>query len=260
MVTSAVYLVGYTVEYPRKEIKMLKDLRRAVCRANIELFNQKLATQSWGNVSTIDRQTGVVLIKPSGVGYENLTPEMMVPVDLDGNVLEGDLNPSSDTPTHLELYRGFENIHGISHTHSYYATMWAQACRPIPCMGTTHADYFYGQIPVTQPMSAQQIKDNYEHNTATQILNTFESIDPLQIPAVLVANHGPFTWGQSPQHAVELAALLEQVAQLAHGALTLNPDQKPIAQALLDKHYLRKHGETAYYGQEKKNENPSQKP
>ena len=238
---------------------MLQDLRRAVCLANIELLNQKLVTQSWGNVSGIDRQTGVVIIKPSGVPYADLTAEMMVPVDFDGNVLEGGLNPSSDTPTHIELYRGFENIHGICHTHSNYATIWAQACRPIPCMGTTHADYFYGPIPVTQAMSAQQIEDQYEHNTAAQILTTFESIDPLRIPAVLVANHGPFTWGESPQNAVQHAALLEQVAQLAHGVLTLNPDQKPIAQALLDKHYLRKHGQNAYYGQENKNENLSRK-
>ncbi len=228
---------------------MYDELRKAVCAANIELKRQKLVIYSWGNVSGIDRKARVVVIKPSGVSYEELTPEKMVVVDLDGKIVEGTLKPSSDTPTHLELYRNFKNIGGICHTHSPNATMWAQAGREIPCLGTTHADNFYGAIPVTKPMTKQQLKTDYELNTGKVIVKRFARLDPMQIPAVLVANHGPFTWGKDAAEAVENAVVLEQTAMMALGTITINPKQKKIPQVLLDKHYLRKHGKNAYYGQ-----------
>jgi L-ribulose-5-phosphate 4-epimerase len=228
---------------------MYEELRQAVCNANKELEVHRLVVYSWGNVSGIDRQAGIVAIKPSGVSYTALTPENMVLVDLDGRVVEGDLNPSSDTPTHLELYRAFEAIGGVCHTHSPKATMWAQACRPIPCFGTTHADYYYGPVPVTEVMTEAEIKDNYEQNTGKVIVRRFRDLDPQEAPAVLVANHGPFTWGPDPEAAVESAVVLEQVADMAMGTLVVNPRQNAVAQALLDKHYLRKHGKDAYYGQ-----------
>ena len=228
---------------------MYEELRKAVFDANIELQRQKLVIYSWGNVSGIDRSAGVVVIKPSGVSYDELSPQIMVLVDIDGNVIEGDLKPSSDTPTHLELYRNFESVGGICHTHSPHATVWAQACREIPCFGTTHADYYYGSIPVTESMTKEEIQSAYELNTGKVIVRRFAGMDPLEIPAVLVANHGPFTWGKTPAGAVESMVVLEQVAATALGTITINPDQGPISKALLDKHYLRKHGENAYYGQ-----------
>ncbi len=228
---------------------MYEELKRAVCDANIELQTHKLVIYSWGNVSGIDHAAGIVAIKPSGVSYDELTPDKMVLLGLDGNIVEGNLRPSSDTPSHLELYRNFETVGGICHTHSVNAAMWAQANREIPCLGTTHADFFYGPIPLTETMTADEIKTDYELNTGKVIVRRFAGLDPLQMPAVLVANHGPFTWGKTPAAAVESAVVLEQVAAMALGAIIINPDQKKIAQVLLDKHYLRKHGKNAYYGQ-----------
>lgn len=228
---------------------MLEQLKSEVCTANLELKKHALVIYSWGNVSGIDRQKGIIAIKPSGVSYDELTPDKIVLVDLDGKIVEGRLRPSSDTPTHLELYRYFSTIGGVCHTHSTYATVWAQACRSIPCLGTTHADNFYGPIPVTKPMTRQEVEGDYEKNTGTVIVNTFKTLDPVQMPAVLVANHGPFTWGQTPAKAVESAVVLEQVAQMALHTAALNPALNPVADFLLDKHYLRKHGKNAYYGQ-----------
>jgi len=230
---------------------MYEELTTAVCRANTELQTHKLVIGSWGNVSGIDRAAGVVAIKPSGVPYEELTPQKIVVLDLDGNIVHGDLRASSDTPTHLELYRSFESIGGICHTHSPQATIWAQACRQIPCFGTTHADYFYGPVPVTDTMTAKEIQSEYELNTGRVIARRFADLDPVQMPAVLVANHGPFTWGPTPEKAVESAVVLEEVAKIAIGTIIVNPNQSEISRALLDKHYLRKHGKGAYYGQEK---------
>jgi len=228
---------------------MHEQLRQAVYEANKQLEVHRLVIYSWGNVSGVDRQTGIVAIKPSGVSYAALTPQKMVLVDLDGRIVEGDLKPSSDTATHLELYRAFETIGGVCHTHSPKATMWAQACRPIPCFGTTHADYYYGPVPVTEVMTEAEIKDDYERNTGKVIVRRFGSLDPRQVPAVLVANHGPFTWGPDAAAAVESAVVLEQVADMALGTLLVHARQDAVSQVLLDKHYLRKHGENAYYGQ-----------
>jgi L-ribulose-5-phosphate 4-epimerase len=228
---------------------MLESLKIDVCEANLELKRNNLIIYSWGNVSGIDRGQGIIAIKPSGVSYDTLTPDDIVLVDLEGNVVEGSMRPSSDTPTHLEIYRNFPNIGGVCHTHSLNATVWAQACRSIPCLGTTHADYFYGDIPVTSVMSAEYIESEYELNTGRIIVETFSNIDPDQMPAVLVANHGPFTWGPSPDKSVESAVVLEQVAEMALKTAVIKPELPAISQVLLDKHYLRKHGENAYYGQ-----------
>ncbi len=228
---------------------MYEDLRKAVCDANIELQKQKLVIYSWGNVSEIDRSKGVIAIKPSGVIYDELTPEKIVLLDLDGNIIEGTLKPSSDTPTHLELYRNFETIGAICHAHPTNATMWAQACREIPCFGTTGADYFYGSIPVTEVMTEDEIRNDYELNTGRSIVRRFAGMDPMKTPAVLVANHSPFTWGNCAAASVESMAVLEQIATMALGTIIINPEQGPISKALLDKHYLRKHGKDAYYGQ-----------
>ncbi|NIA17290.1 MAG: L-ribulose-5-phosphate 4-epimerase AraD [Planctomycetes bacterium] len=229
---------------------MYEQMRKTVCQGNLDLKKHNLVIYSWGNVSAIDRAEGVVMIKPSGISYDDLTPDKMVAVDLDGKIIEGKLKPSSDTMTHLELYKNFQGIGGICHTHSVYATMWAQACKEMPCFGTTAADYFYGPVPVTDLMSDDEIKTNYELNTGKVIARRFDSINPAEMPAVLVANHGPFTWGETVEKAVENAVVLEQAAKTAIGTIIINPEQKGIRKILLDKHYLRKHGKNAYYGQD----------
>ncbi len=230
---------------------MYYELKSQVCEANAELKHRGLIIGTWGNASAIDRAAGVVAIKPSGVSYEALRPDDVVVLDLDAKVVDGSLNPSSDTPTHLELYRSFEGIGGICHAHAIHSTMWAQAGRELPCLGTTHADYFYGPVPITRPMTREQIQSDYELNTGKVIVERFADLDPLHMPAVLVANHGPFTWGDSAMAAVEAMTVLEGVARMAYGALMINNGQGPISQELLDKHYLRKHGKHAYYGQKK---------
>ena len=229
---------------------MLENLKIDVCEANLELKRSNLVIYSWGNVSGIDREEGIVAIKPSGISYDTLTPDDIVLLDLKGNVVEGALRPSSDTPTHLELYRNFPNIGGICHTHSLNATIWAQACQAISCLGTTHADYYYGSIPVTATMTDVQIESDYELNIGKVIVETFTSLNPDQIPAVLVANHGPFTWGPNPAKAVESAVVLEQVAEMALKTAIIKPQLPAISETLLDKHYLRKHGKNSYYGQQ----------
>ena len=229
---------------------MYDQLKKLVCLANVELERNKLVICNWGNVSGIDRAAGVVAIKPSGVPYKDLTPAKIVVLDLDGKIIEGSLKPSSDTPTHLELYRNFKEIGGVCHTHSAYATMWAQGCREIPCFGTTHADYFYGAVPLTELMTDDEIKRDYELNTGKVIVRRFASINPAQMSGVLVAGHGPFTWGQNAAAAVEAAVVLEHLAMMAVRTLAINPSQQSISQTLLDKHYLRKHGKNAYYGQQ----------
>jgi L-ribulose-5-phosphate 4-epimerase len=231
---------------------MLEELKRRVCEANLELVREGLVIQTFGNVSGIDRERGVVIIKPSGVAYENMKPEQMVAVSLDsGAIVEGDLRPSSDTPTHLVLYRAFPDIGGVVHTHSLYATAWAQAKRSIPSYGTTQADYWYGDVPCTRLMRSEEIKSDYEINTGRVIVETFRNLDPMQHPAVLVASHGPFTWGKDAAGAVHNAVILEFVARLASETLRLNPQTEPMQPTLLDKHFLRKHGPNAYYGQKK---------
>jgi L-ribulose-5-phosphate 4-epimerase len=228
---------------------MHEQLKKQVWEANLDLPQHGLVVFTWGNVSGIDRDAGIVAIKPSGVSYDELVPEQIVLLDLEGNVVEGGLRPSSDTPTHLELYRCFAGIGGICHTHSTCATMWAQAQREIPCFGTTHADHFYGSVPITDTMTPAEIQQAYEANTGRVIVRRFADLDPMQMPAVLVAHHGPFTWGKDARAAAKNAVVLEEVAKIALGTLRINPQQKSISQALLDKHYLRKHGENAYYGQ-----------
>jgi len=228
---------------------MYERLKEQVCKANIALVEHGLVVLTWGNVSQIDRQTGLVAIKPSGVDYKDLTPEKIVVLDLNGRHIDGRLRPSSDTPTHLELYRSFPGIGGICHTHSRYATIWAQACKDIPCLGTTHADHFYGPIPCTSPMDRQAIEGDYELNTGKAIVRRFAGIEPMTMPAVLVANHGPFTWGKDAFDAVANAIVLEEVAAMALGVEQLSPSHPPIDKALLDRHFLRKHGSKAYYGQ-----------
>jgi L-ribulose-5-phosphate 4-epimerase len=196
---------------------MHEELRKAVCDANIELQRRNLVIYSWGNVSGIDRTAGIVAIKPSGVSYDDLTPDKIVLLDLDGTIVEGKLKPSSDTPTHLELYRNFDSVGGICHTHSVNAIAWAQACKEIPCFGTTHADHFYGSVPITKIMTEDEIRSDYELNTGKVIVRRFADMDPMKMPGVLVANHGPFTWGKSPADAVEAMVVLEQIATMALG-------------------------------------------
>jgi len=229
---------------------MFEELKQKVCDANLQLVREDLVIQTWGNASAFDRGSGVVVIKPSGISYDTMRPEHMAVLKIEtGQLLEGGLRPSSDTDTHLELYRAFPGIAGVVHTHSLYATAWAQAQREIPPLGTTHADYFLGPVPCTRPMTYAEIETHYELNTGKVIVERFAALDPLQVPAVLVASHAPFVWGDSVEKAVENALVLEYVARLASESLTLNPAAPPIERALLHKHFLRKHGPTAYYGQ-----------
>ena len=228
---------------------MLEKLKEEVCRANLDLVKHGLVTLTWGNASGIDRDGGFVVIKPSGVPYEELTPEGLVVVDLTGKVVEGDRRPSSDTPTHLTLYREFSSIGGIAHTHSTHAVMFAQACRGIPCLGTTHAVQFYGEVPVTRSLTEREVEEDYEGNTGKVIAECFSKLNPAEMPAVLAANHGPFTWGDNATSSVENSIVLEEIARIALGTLGLSQAQAQIPQYLLDKHFLRKHGADAYYGQ-----------
>ena len=228
---------------------MLSELKELVCAANLRLPEHGLVTFTWGNVSGIDRARGLVVIKPSGVDYAGMTADDMVVVDLYGNVVEGRWKPSSDTATHVELYKAFPNIGGIVHTHSRWATSFAQAGVPIPAMGTTHGDYFYGDIPCTRPMTAAEIAGDYEKETGLVIVETFADKDPDAIPGVLVFSHGPFAWGTDPLNAVHNAVVMEEVAFMDFHALMLDPGHRTMQQELLDKHYLRKHGKGAYYGQ-----------
>ena len=230
---------------------MLKKLREAVCQANRDLLRRGLVTLTFGNVSGIDRERGLFVIKPSGASYSDLTPDDLVVVDLDAKVVQGTLHPSSDTPTHLILYRAFPEIGGITHTHSTYATMFAQACRGIPCFGTTHADIFYGEVPVTRPLTEEEVHSEYETNTGKVIVERFAELKPTEMPGVLVAHHGPFAWGKDAAASVENGAALEEIAKTALGTLQLDPDAPPIPEYLLDKHYQRKHGTDAYYGQKR---------
>lgn len=233
---------------------MLDRLKEEVFNANIELVNQGLVIYTWGNVSGIDRAKGLVVIKPSGVNYDTMTAEDMVVVDLEGNVVEGKLNPSSDTPTHLALYKNFEDIGGVVHTHSEYATSWAQAGCDIPSYGTTHADYFYGNIPCTRKLTFEEINNDYEFQTGNVIIETLneKNYKPLEMPGVIVFNHGPFTWGKTPKEAVHNAKVLEEVSKMAFRTESINKSVQSIDDELLNKHYLRKHGENAYYGQKVK--------
>lgn len=228
---------------------MLEHLKELVCNANLELPKYGLVTFTWGNVSGIDREKGLVVIKPSGVEYDNMTPEDMVVVDMDGNVVEGKWKPSSDTATHLELYKAFPNIGGVVHTHSRWATSWAQAGKGIPAYGTTHGDYFYGQIPCTRKMTPSEIRGEYEKETGTVIVETFRGRSPDDVPAVLIHSHGPFAWGKDPHNAVHNAVVLEELAFMAYHTGAITPGKETMQPELLDKHYLRKHGKNAYYGQ-----------
>ena len=232
---------------------MLEELKKIVCEANLMLPEYGLITFTWGNVSGIDRESGLVVIKPSGVEYDDMCADDMVVVDLEGNVVEGHYKPSSDTPTHLALYKAFPTLGGVVHTHSRWATSFAQAGRGVPAMGTTQGDYFYGEIPCTRKMTPEEIAGQYELETGNVIIETFKErgIDPAQVPAVLVYSHGPFTWGTDPFNAVHNAVVLEEVAFMDFHAMALNPSLPPMQQELLDKHYLRKHGPGAYYGQDK---------
>ncbi|NLF30491.1 MAG: L-ribulose-5-phosphate 4-epimerase AraD [Planctomycetes bacterium] len=229
---------------------MLDELREEVCRANLRLVAEGLVFMTWGNVSGIDRAGGRVVIKPSGVPYEGMAPEHMVVVSLeDGRVVDGGLRPSSDTPTHLELYRALSSIGGIVHTHSLHATCWAQARRAIPALGTTHADFCHGPVPITRPLRDEEIRQDYEANTGRVIVETLAGAEAAHVPAILVAEHGPFAWGRSSDDAVTHAAVLEKIAEMAALTVRLQPHEQPISPTLLDKHFLRKHGPGAYYGQ-----------
>lgn len=228
---------------------MLDELKKEVCAANCELVRAGLVTLTWGNASGIDRQQGLIVIKPSGVPYDTLKPADMVVVDLEGHVVEGKLRPSSDVPTHLVLYRSFEQIGGIVHTHSRHATMFAQARQTIPCLGTTHADHFRGPVPVTRSLCEPEVAVDYEDHTGRVIVERFAELNPLAMPAVIVAGHGPFTWGIDVAHAVQNAIALEAVAQMALGSWILDRQGCELESYILEKHYQRKHGPAAYYGQ-----------
>jgi len=227
----------------------IEALRREVLAAHLAIFERGLARFTFGNASAIDRERGVVIIKPSGVPYHALTPAKMVACNLDGTLASGSLRPSSDLPTHLVLYRAFAEIGGIVHTHSEAAVAWAQAGREIPCFGTTHADYFHGPVPVTEALTTTDVAGAYEANTGESIVRRFQGIDPLRVPAVLVRSHASFCWGPTVEQAVECAEVLEMVARMARDTIALNPEAEPIPAALLDRHFLRKHGKDAYYGQ-----------
>jgi len=228
---------------------MLESLREEVCRANFQLVAHGLVSLTWGNVSAICDERKHVVIKPSGVPYDRLCAERMVVVDLDGNVMEGDLRPSSDLPAHLCLYREFDCAGGVTHTHSLHATMFAQARKPIPCLGTTHADHFYGEVPLTRALTTREVEEDYEHNTGRVIVERFRSIDPKSMPAVLLPGHGPFTWGKDAADSVKNAAALESIARIAIGTWQLDAAASPLESYVLEKHHERKHGPDAYYGQ-----------
>jgi L-ribulose-5-phosphate 4-epimerase len=230
-------------------IIVLEELKKSVWQANLDLQKRGLVLFTWGNTSGIDREKGLIVIKPSGVDYDKLQPEDMVVLDLAGKQVEGKLRPSSDTLTHLVLYRNFPEIGGIVHTHSTYATVWAQAGKPIPAFGTTHADYFYGGVLCTRSLASEEIQGNYEEETGNVIGETFQGHNPVHVPGVLVSNHGPFSWGKDAHDAVYHATVLEEVAKMAVYTCALNPEIRAIEQVLLDKHFLRKHGKNAYYGQ-----------
>lgn len=231
---------------------MLEELKKQVYEANMELPRRGLITYTWGNVSGIDRKSGLFVIKPSGVDYDKLRIEDMVVIDLDGNRVEGSLNPSSDTATHVELYKSFTEIGGIVHTHSPYAASWAQAGRGLPCYGTTHADYFYGEIPCARNLTPEEIDDGYEKNTGKVIVEAFENINPVYVPGVLCKNHGPFTWGKDAADAVHNAVVLEEISKMNFMTELLNPSaDNRTPQCMQDKHFMRKHGPDAYYGQGK---------
>jgi len=229
----------------------LQTLREEVLQANLDLVRRGLVLYTFGNVSGIARQEGLVVIKPSGVAYETMKPADMVVVDLAGKTVEGSLRPSSDLPTHLILYKAFSSVGGIAHTHSRAATSWAQAQRAIPCFGTTHADYFHGSVPVTRPLTPAQIRSDYETNTGHAIVRLLAKRDPLHVPGVLVAGHAPFCWGETPANAAHNAVVLEEIAAMALQTLMANPKARPISKALHERHFFRKHGSTAYYGQKK---------
>ena len=230
---------------------MLKELKQKVLKANLDLVKNKLVLFTWGNVSEIDRKTGLVVIKPSGVDYDGMTADDMVVVDLDGKVVEGNLRPSSDTPTHLEFYKAFPNVGGVTHTHSTFATAWAQAGRSIPFYGTTHADYFYGSIPCARHLTQGELEEDYERNTGKIIVETFQErcIEPTAVPGVVCASHGPFTWGKDAAQAVYHGVVLEEVAKMAILTRQVRPSAGAAPQRYQDKHYFRKHGPGAYYGQ-----------
>jgi L-ribulose-5-phosphate 4-epimerase len=230
---------------------MMTELKEIVWKANLDLSRSGLVILNFGNVSGLDRRRGILAIKPSGVPYEELKPEDIVLVDLEGRVVEGGLNPSSDTPTHVELYKAFPEIGGIAHTHSEYATMFAQARKEIPCFGTTHADLAHGPVPVTRQLTESEVGGNYELNTGKVIAERFTGLSPLVIPGVLVASHGAFAWGKTPEEAVHANIILEHVAKTAYGTLVLSPGQRPLEDYVLEKHFQRKHGPHAYYGQKK---------
>jgi L-ribulose-5-phosphate 4-epimerase len=232
--------------------RRLKKLKEEVYLSNIELVKKNLVVFTFGNVSGIDRKSGIIAIKPSGVDYDKLTPEAIVLVDLEGNKIDGGLNPSSDTQTHARLYKAFLDIGSVVHTHSKFATSWAQAKKPILCLGTTHADYFYGEIPCTQVIGDEQISKDYEEETGNLIVETFKSknLDYNDIKACLVSSHGPFTWGKDPEEAVFISAILEEIAQMNFISMLINPELENVKKTLVDKHYLRKHGKQAYYGQQ----------
>ncbi len=231
---------------------MLEQLKKEVVCANKDLMRYGLATLTWGNASGISRKDGLLVIKPSGVEYESLKTSDMVVVDLDGRIIEGKLRPSSDTPTHIRLYKAFVHIGGVAHTHSTYATMFAQASMEVPCLGTTHADHFHGPIPVTRFLTKDEVREDYEGNTGAMIVERFAHLDPQSIPGVLAAGHAPFTWGCDANDAVQNSFILERVAEIALGSLQLNPKLLPLKEYLQEKHFQRKHGSDAYYGQKNK--------